>query len=148
MPKTKAFGLWRCTLASTICLRLRAAAFARTRANLDVGARDGHRLVFLLDPELHAIVAGGLEHLRRGEVPLDLALARLVRIAVDSLFRGGAISPFPLNRWAVEILVIVRAALQIGGDDDASGGERDNRRRFDGDARFPPLGSARGDRQQ
>src|SRR5947207_5332409 len=78
------------------------AGFARPGTNLHVSAGHRNRLVLLLDPELDAIVAGGLEDFRRGEMPFDLALACLVGVAVGGLFRNRPVSPFPLDRRAVE----------------------------------------------
>src|SRR3954447_89519 len=150
VPARSAAGSSRLAYAPD-SLRLRApaaASFAGAGTNLHVSAGHGNRLVLLLDPELDAIVAGGLEDFRRGEMPLDLALACFVRIAVDGLFRNRSVSPFPLDRRAVELLVIVRAALQVGGDDNASGRERDHRVCLDGDVRFAFIRSTSSNGQE
>src|SRR5207344_1205405 len=101
------------------------ADFAGSRPDLDHRAARRDRLVFTLHPELDPKIARGVEDLVGGEVPPDLALSRLVRLAVGRLIRDRAIAPVPLDGGAIELLAVVWPTLDVGGDDNSGGRERD-----------------------
>ena len=98
--------------------------FAGPRPDLDHRAAHRNRLVLTLDPELDPKIARAVEDLVGGEVPADFALARLVRLAVGRLIRDRAVAPVPLDGGAIELLAVVWPTLDVGGDDDSGGRER------------------------
>src|SRR5690349_4998166 len=73
----------------------------------------GDDLVFLLQSERHAIIAGQLECVIAGVASLDAALARLVRVAVFGILGDRSVIPVPLHGGAVELGVVVRTAPDV-----------------------------------
>src|SRR6266487_2871393 len=103
-----------------------SAYIAYTRPNLNVHRGRGQRSVAPLESK-HHFVRTGTEDVFDGETPLDLTLARLVRLAVERGFRVRAVAPVPFNGRTVELFVIVGTALELRGQDDTSRRHADDR---------------------
>src|SRR6476646_11485959 len=109
-----------------------SAGIARTRTTLHIGRTSSNDLVLLLQAKLDTIVTRRVERVVDREVPLDLALPGLVRLAVGLGLGPRVIPPVPLDRRAIKVLVIVGSSLEIGGQHHSRGGEAHNRRYLDG----------------
>src|SRR4029078_10120369 len=83
-----------------------AAGIAQARAYLHRRARRGNRLVFFLQAELDAVLAGQAIDVVCGEAPLDLALAGLVGIAIGGIVGARVIAPIPFDAGAIVVFVI------------------------------------------
>src|SRR3954451_21618875 len=125
---------------------------AEAGADADRRTAAADRFVLLLQTELHAVFAGRAVHVVRAEAALDLALARLEWIAVGVVGRARVVAPLPLDGGAVELLGVVGAAGEVGGDDDADGRHPHGRVRLEGDLRFLVVdggsGKRHGDRER
>ena len=95
--------------------------------NGGAGGRDG--LVALLEAEVHLVAARSAELVLDGEAAADLALPGLVGLAVERGFRLGVVAPVPDDGGAVELFEVVRAADELGGEDDAGRSDADGRLR-------------------
>src|SRR5450759_644729 len=88
-------------------------------AHLKVRGRRCDQLVALLQPEPDAKRTAARVVVRDRKAAFDLALARLVRVAVAGGLRDGAVAPLPFDGRAVVLLEIVGTAGQTGAEDDA-----------------------------
>src|SRR5262245_65489137 len=91
---------------------------AYSRPDLDVRVNLGCNPIPLLEAEEDLICTRLLEDVLNRIPALDLALARLIRIAVFRILRDGAIAPIPLHLRAVVLLVVVGAVLHIDHETD------------------------------
>src|SRR5207249_6156484 len=123
----KAIWIWICfvvfvSFVSFVVPEVRPGGFSRCSAlsevadpltDLNVHGGRGKRPLVALQAE-HHLVNAGTKYVLDREPALDLGLAGLVRGAIDGRFRVGAVTPVPFDRRAVEVLVIVGAALEFG----------------------------------
>src|SRR5689334_9586788 len=90
-----------------------AKIVADARPDLDVRADGGDDAIALLEAEEDLVGAGLPEDVLDGVAPFDLALARLIGIAVLGVLRHRAVTPVPLDAGAVVLLIIVGAVLDV-----------------------------------
>ena len=90
---------------------------------------DASILVFSLQMKVDLVGAFAAEHVLDREAPLDLALAGFVGLAIERGFRGRVVAPRPFDRRTVVLLEIVRAALELAGQDHAKRSDADRRLR-------------------
>src|SRR6185437_15967326 len=94
----------------------RSESFAGARSNGQGDRGRRNHLVLLLDVAGQTVVAGLAARVVGAVTALDLARARLIRIAGFRCRRHRAVVPVPLHGRTVEVGVVVGAALDVDRD--------------------------------
>src|SRR5439155_3589373 len=101
-------------------------AVGQSRTHLDLDGRKADGFVAPLEPERDAVVVRTAEQMLNREASLDLALTRLVRRTIGGRFRLRPVAPVPFDGGAVELLEVVGAADDLGGQHHARGRHADD----------------------
>src|SRR6185436_10148464 len=108
-----------------------AKVVAETGPHLDVGGACGDDAIPLLQSKCNLVAAGLTIDVLRAVMPLDRALARLIRVAVFRILRRHIVAPLPLHGRTVEVGVVIGTAAQNDRHPHTQRREADRRRRLE-----------------